>query len=116
MERIGPEQICKGCKNQLRFAPKLLAISGIIGAKLKKEALPEPIRNVQIKVITNITVKTAKQPPPEVLAISIKAAIPPDFVKLAAKTSAQTMSATVEVKTLPMPSKNPFVLAKLSLG
>ena len=91
------------------------AASGIIGAKLKNGALPEPVTMAATATITNITVKMAIAPASIEPTHAINVAIPPDFVKPAANTSAQMINVTVEEKSLPIPSKKLFIVAKDSL-
>ena len=58
-ERAIPEANWSGEIMNAAFKPTLAAISGIIGAKLKKAALPEPITKAEPTTMRNITVKTA---------------------------------------------------------
>lgn len=55
-ERMMPLINCKGEIMNAAFAPTVKAASGIIGAKLKKEALPEPVTKAAKATIKTMAV------------------------------------------------------------
>ena len=55
-ERMMPLINCRGEIMKAALAPTVKAASGIIGAKLKNEALPEPVTNEAKATITTIAV------------------------------------------------------------
>ena len=90
--------------------PTLAAASGRSGENAKKAALPEPVTTVATTMIVSMMSSITHTPADSMeAAMEISVLMPPSLFMPSAKSSAQQMRPTVEVKTLPMPSKTAWV-------